>query len=42
MPQKMGLEEAWRMAIQNEQDAHDLYQEMAEQLAFNPRAELGV
>jgi rubrerythrin len=30
VPQKMGLEEAWRMAIQNEQDAHDLYQEMAE------------
>jgi rubrerythrin len=30
VPKKIGLEEAWRMAIQREQDAHDLYQEMAE------------
>ncbi len=28
MTQKFGLEEAWQMAVQREQDAHDLYQEM--------------
>ena len=28
MTQKFNLEEAWRAAIQREQDAHDLYAEM--------------
>ena len=28
MTEKWSLEEAWRLAIQNEQDAHDLYEEM--------------
>ena len=27
---KLGLEEAWQMAIQREQDARDLYEQMAE------------
>ena len=30
MTQKFNLEEAWRMAIQREQESHDLYQEMRE------------
>jgi rubrerythrin len=28
MPKKIGLEEAWQIAIQNEQEAQDLYEEM--------------
>ncbi len=30
MKGKLGLEEAWQMAIQREQDARDLYEQMAE------------
>ena len=28
MAKKMGLEEAWRMAIQREQEARDVYEEL--------------
>jgi rubrerythrin len=30
MSAQMGLEEAWRLAIQREQESHDLYAEMTE------------
>ena len=30
MSDKPGLEEVWRLAIQNEQEAQEIYQEMAE------------
>jgi rubrerythrin len=30
MSARMGLEEAWRLAIEREQESHDLYAEMAE------------
>jgi rubrerythrin len=30
MPQKMDLEQVWRLAIQNEHEAREMYEQMAE------------